>query len=117
MNKIKLYINESKDEVSEIFIEPPIHINQNAEKIALQRNYENLGNAIILQALRDMEVLRDMEAFGFRYYAICSPYKVFEEGTEINKQCQKYTNIDLQWIKRAFDSGKIDMHKKQISRR
>lgn len=104
MNKIKLYINESEDEVSEIFIESPIHINQNAEKIALQRNYENLGNAIIIRALMDIEEVEDN---WYRGPGSIPPCSAFEEGTEENKQCQKYTNIDLKWIKYAFDHDKL----------
>lgn len=104
MNKIKLYICKTEDDISEIIIETPIHAYQNKKERDLQRNYENLANAIIIRALMDIEEVEDN---WYRGPGSIPPCSAFEEGTEENKQCQKYTNIDLKWIKHAFDHDKL----------
>ena len=112
MNKVKLYI-DNIDDCDEVTITMPIHSHQNKEETILKRNYENLANSIIMQALRDIMICPNAILRQDRSSAI----RVFEDGTKENKQCQKYTNVDLQWIKNALCNDRIDIYSKRISGR
>lgn len=112
MNKVKLYI-DNIDDCDEITITMPIHSHQNKEETILKRNYENLANSIIMQALRDIMICPNAILRQDRSSAM----RVFEDGTKENIQCQKYTNVDLPWLKNALFNGEIDVHYKRISGR